>query len=434
MLLYYRDWRCLVAATGVIYLHDILLGFLQTRGLPIHVFDLPAEFPRKLSVHILYFLPFVSMMCYLAVMLRREGVASRSVIELARQIVQGDITASAGLGAVPVGDGQNELIEAVLAMRNRILELLHVMPVSVVVIRDDTGMIADVNHAFVSLFGMARSDCLGRPVDALPIWRDPNFWSTRGELMRRSSDRTDHFEAHMRDAAGRALVCELAALRHDSGTPHMTILAVDDVTLRREAEHRLRHLAHNDSLTGLPNRASLQRFLAEALAARREQGLPFSIAMLDLDGFKAINDRHGHDAGDAVLVEVARRLASASRGSDLVCRLGGDEFVLLLRGCVDDESAKAIAQRALELIGQPLRMTDGVQARVGASIGITHGVSSDEVDMSAPLRRADQAMYRAKLEGKNRVVVYDRRHLTRAPLRDFELGLEAATANPRASS
>jgi diguanylate cyclase (GGDEF)-like protein/PAS domain S-box-containing protein len=319
-------------------------------------------------------------------------------------------------------------------MRNRILELLHVMPVSVVVIRDDTGRIADVNHAFVSLFGISRADCLGKAVESLPIWEDAGFWAARGDQLRRTTDRTDHFEAHMRNAQGHALVCELAALRHDTGTPHMTILAVDDVTLRREAERRLRHLAHNDPLTGLPNRASLQRLLVEATVRRRQDGTSFAVAMLDLDGFKAINDLHGHDAGDAVLVEVAKRLETVSRASDLVCRLGGDEFVLLLFSCGDDESARAIAQRTLEAVGKPLPMADGSYTRVGASIGIAHGISTDEADPVAPLRRADQAMYQAKADGKNQVALYDRRNVTRAPLRDFLLGPEGASAAPLASS
>jgi diguanylate cyclase (GGDEF)-like protein len=130
-------------------------------------------------------------------------------------------------------------------------------------------------------------------------------------------------------------------------------------------------------------------------------------------------------------------MLAVSRDSDLVCRLGGDEFVLLLSGCADDDSARAIAQRTLEAIAQPLRTPDGSRVTVGASIGLTHGLGSDELDMTAPLRRADQAMYRAKFEGKHRVVIYDRRHLTRAPARDFTVllpGFEAASSSPRASS
>ena len=428
VLLYYRDWRTIFAATGFIYLHHVLLGFLQMRGLPFVVFDQPAQYLVKLTVHVLYFLPFIGMMSYLAIMLRREGVASRSVIEWARQIVQGDITATTH-GQHPSTAREGELVEAVLAMRNRILELLHVMPVSVAVIRDDTGCIADVNHAFTRLFGITRDECLGRPVEALPIWQDPGFWQARGRQLRRTTDRTDRYEAAMYTAGGRALTCELAALQHDSGKPHMTILAFDDVTLRREAERRLRHLAHNDPLTGLPNRASLQTFLDEAAALRQRDGTPYAVAMLDLDGFKAINDYHGHQAGDAVLVEVAHRLTAVARGSDRVCRLGGDEFVLVMAGCGDDDAARTIGQRTLDAIGQPLAlpMFDGRPARVGASIGITHATTADQSDPVAPLRRADQAMYRAKSAGKNQVVIYDRRAVKRAPTRDFMLGSGAAS-------
>ena len=178
-----------------------------------------------------------------------------------------------------------------------------------------------------------------------------------------------------------------------------------DVTQRRRDEQRARHQAQHDALTGLRNRAGLQAELDRAVAAVQAGGEEaVCLLYLDLDGFKAVNDQRGHEAGDAVLREIGSRLqACARRGSDVVARLGGDEFVLLLRAGADESWVRELAWRLTETLAQPIALPDGGDpARVGASVGLA-GLPLHATDRDGLLRAADQAMYEVKRAGKNGV-------------------------------
>lgn len=176
-----------------------------------------------------------------------------------------------------------------------------------------------------------------------------------------------------------------------------------------EANKRLELLAMQDPLTGLGNRSALGRHLPQAMqrTARRRELL--SLALIDLDGFKSINDELGHDVGDQVLVEIARRLTDCARQTDLVGRLGGDEFILISEGIADPEDALQQGQRLLDALSMPLDL-DGVSVSVGASIGISlsNGI---EPDVETLMRQADQAMYQRKRSGRHGVVL----HTTSSP-------------------
>jgi len=177
------------------------------------------------------------------------------------------------------------------------------------------------------------------------------------------------------------------------------------ISERMEHERQLERLAHYDALTGVPNRVLLFDRLGQALArARRERGL-LAVCFLDLDGFKAINDRLGHAVGDRVLVEVTRRIREAVRVDDTVARVGGDEFVVLLVGLEAVEECVGSLQRILERIGQPIVLDDHALG-LGASIGVAL-YPDDNEDAETLLRHADQAMYLAKLAGKNRFHLFD---------------------------
>ncbi|HSP38448.1 MAG TPA: EAL domain-containing protein [Frankiaceae bacterium] len=174
-----------------------------------------------------------------------------------------------------------------------------------------------------------------------------------------------------------------------------------DVTSRVEAERRLTHLAYHDQLTGLPNRTRLTEQLDLELLRARRTGRGVAVLYFDLDGFKDINDRHGHAAGDKVLVEAARRLRTSLRAGDLVARHGGDEFVAVLAD-VPAEHAEAAARRAVDVAVTSLNApfeVDGQSITLGASVGValfrTHGNSA--VDL---LVQADAAMYAAKAAGR----------------------------------
>lgn len=180
-------------------------------------------------------------------------------------------------------------------------------------------------------------------------------------------------------------------------------LRIEDVQReaeRVELEHRTLHsLAHTDALTGLPNRRGLNEALLPRLARGHPDGALLALYMLDLDGFKPVNDRLGHDAGDSLLVQVAHRLRTPLRGGDIVARLGGDEFVVVVDGLRTEADARAVGGKLLEAFEQPFDVA-GQRCRVGLTIGyaIAPVDGNDAVDL---LKRADAAMYAGKQGGRN---------------------------------
>lgn len=168
-----------------------------------------------------------------------------------------------------------------------------------------------------------------------------------------------------------------------------------------ESRHALKHLAQHDRLTGLPNRALFDDRLRQALALARRDQTHVALLFVDLDGFKLINDSHGHHAGDLLLVAVARRLEACVRGADTVGRHGGDEFVVLLPVVETEQDALRVAEKICAALSQPFDL-EGVSARLSASIGVAlypqHG--GDALTLA---RSADAAMYQAKQGGGQRV-------------------------------
>ncbi|MDE2402910.1 MAG: EAL domain-containing protein [Burkholderiales bacterium] len=207
-------------------------------------------------------------------------------------------------------------------------------------------------------------------------------------------------------ADGRHLTAEISVtLLHNEADQMTGYLAMaSDVSSRREAENQLQHLALHDSLTGLPNRNMLQEQLKASLTLAERDGNSLALMFLDLDRFKKINDTLGHHIGDSMLIEVARRLRSEMRTSDIVARLGGDEFVILLPRIALPEDGEVVAQKVLELFIEPLRVGPH-ELRVTPSVGLViypaHG--HDAITL---MRHADLAMYQAKSNGRNRVQMY----------------------------
>jgi diguanylate cyclase (GGDEF)-like protein len=192
-------------------------------------------------------------------------------------------------------------------------------------------------------------------------------------------------------------------------TAGMIFLLLENHKILLDLHHSERHnrqMAHHDLLTGLPNRALNLKLFSELLAGPwPEAGSPGSklaVFCLDLDGFKGVNDRFGHAAGDAVLVAVADRLRASVRDADFVCRIGGDEFVILLPNITDGEAAN-VARRIISRISEPFEFAP--TARIGASIGLASaprdGMTADEL-----LSAADRAMYEAKRRGKGGFVIH----------------------------
>ncbi|WP_459874108.1 diguanylate cyclase domain-containing protein, partial [Endothiovibrio diazotrophicus] len=166
-----------------------------------------------------------------------------------------------------------------------------------------------------------------------------------------------------------------------------------------ERTEELAYLASHDVLTDLPNRSVFSVQLATALAHAERNDHRVALFFMDLDGFKAVNDRYGHETGDRVLVEVARRLKAAVRKEDLVARMGGDEFTLLIAELERREDALAVADKLIAEVSRPIPCSDGIECKIGLSIGIAfYADDGDRPDQL--LSRADDYLYAAKRAGK----------------------------------
>ncbi len=292
--------------------------------------------------------------------------------------------------------------------RKFLVSIIENIPVSVVVKDAKTRKYLLVNRAFETMLGIPRSAMLDRtsfdihrPQDAMAI-DDADTESLQ------DSDHINYKEIEVNTPmrGPRMQSTRRLVIKNGLGEPKCIIAVIEDVTERKKAEQRIAFLAHHDALTGLANRAALIQKIEEAAARQRRLGEPFTVLLLDLDRFKQVNDTLGHPAGDALLIEVATRLKSLLRETDVLARLGGDEFAVIQAGESNQrEAAKSLAERIIEVVRQPFAI-DGGNISVGTSIGIAlpfdHETTSDDL-----LKMADLALYRAKSAGRNGYCFFD---------------------------
>ncbi len=266
-------------------------------------------------------------------------------------------------------------------------DVLDFMPDAVCIV-DAEGHLLFVNATFERTFGYAPDEVLGRPIFDLihPDDREKTLQQAQmimgGMLQRHFRNRYIHKDGSSVDIQWSA--CWLPEHGVRIGVGH-------EVTELRRAERELEHRASHDPLTGLPNRHRLQLELQYALAHAAQTDNGLGVLYLDLDGFKEANDRGGHDAGDRLLRDVARRLQEGLRQDDFVARIGGDEFVALLPGCRDAEDARAVIDTLRARLSLPYSLLDG-EFRLDVSIGIAC-FPADGTTPEALLTHADRAMY-----------------------------------------
>ncbi|AVS78347.1 diguanylate cyclase [Paracidovorax avenae] len=206
-------------------------------------------------------------------------------------------------------------------------------------------------------------------------------------------------ESSLMRADGTEVHCEWfnSALTDEIGRVTSIMSLVQDISAKMEISRQQHYLANHDSLTGLHNRSAFHNRFERSLSEVRTRGGAVALLFIDLDGFKKINDGHGHKVGDEVLRYVARRLAHAVRGNDTVARLGGDEFLVMLDTDVQEDLAGQIGSRIISAISEPMDV-GGHDVRVGASIGVAmHPPLAGDIELL--MTRADQAMYAAKRSG-----------------------------------
>ena len=192
----------------------------------------------------------------------------------------------------------------------------------------------------------------------------------------------------------------VSSLRNDAGERIGRIVCVHDVTARKELQRQLQRASLHDPLTDLPNRRLLADRLEHALVRAEADASMVAVLFIDLDGFKAVNDAHGHDAGDQLLVQTAARLRGCLRAGDTLARLGGDEFVLLLEDVTDADQPTRTVQRVVATLAQPFDL-GGTPVRISASIGVALSATGSQRSL---LHAADSAMYEAKATGRGRIV------------------------------
>lgn len=276
-----------------------------------------------------------------------------------------------------------------------------------IMITEPDGTILDVNETFCRITGYSRNESLGRNPSFLSsrryehnyytdMWRnliDKGYW--QGEIWNRH-----------KNGGVYAAMQNISAVRDVRGNIQQYVALFSDITMLKEHENELERIAHYDALTGLPNRVLLadRLFHGMAQAQRREQRL--AVVYLDLDGFKTVNDSHGHQIGDQLLITLATRMKQVLREGDTLARLGGDEFVAVLVDLGGIQSSVPMLIRLLEAAAQPVHVGD-LMLQVSASLGVTFYPQAEDLEADQLLRQADQAMYEAKQAGKNRYCFFD---------------------------
>ncbi|GGC89094.1 sensor domain-containing diguanylate cyclase [Vreelandella lutescens] len=255
---------------------------------------------------------------------------------------------------------------------------------------DGQGRVLDWNRAAESMFGWSRKEALTRPLTALMF---PQGLSHQDETVPVSCEATR--------SDGVRLPVEVRLTSYEIHGRARRSLFIHDITERQQLERLRDQQAREDVLTRLPNRRALDERLPEAMARVRRTLNPLAVLFLDLDGFKSINDQHGHAMGDELLRDVAKRLQQAVRETDFVARWAGDEFVVLLEGVTED-ALEPLAQKLIHVIEQPLQVGSAV-LQVSTSIGVALFVPDAAETAHELLKRADVAMYVAKRAGKARI-------------------------------
>jgi diguanylate cyclase (GGDEF)-like protein/PAS domain S-box-containing protein len=293
-----------------------------------------------------------------------------------------------------------ELAEERVRERGEHFESLVERAADIIGVISAEGTVLSVSPAVQPMLGYTPEEVQGRPIAIFlhPQQREHMAPLLQTVLERRGEAVPIEIRLMHRDGTDRIVLATLTSPSEQWGD--QIVVNLHDVTTQRRLEQRLRHDARHDSLTGLLNRGAFSEELERHGARAARQGTVVGMLFVDLDGFKEVNDRFGHDTGDRVLVQTAERLRSALRRDEALARLGGDEFAVLLHPIDGVHAAVDVAERILEVVGEPL---DGLpdDVRVGASIGIALR-SHEGIEMSTLMRQADEAMYTAKRNGRSR--------------------------------
>ena len=279
-----------------------------------------------------------------------------------------------------------------------------------ITVTDAQGTMIEVNQAFSRITGYSREEALGQNPRILKSGRqDTSFYT---EMWLNLTDQ-GHWSGEIwnRRKSGEvyAQLLTISAIRDPSGVTQQYVALFSDISVIKEHQNRLEHIAHFDALTNLPNRVLLADRLQQAMAQAQRRGLQLAVVYLDLDGFKQVNDSHGHEVGDELLIALSNAMKDTMREGDTLARMGGDEFVAVLIDLQNISSCLPMLDRLLGAAASPVRLGE-LSLRCSASLGVTFYAQDQDIDADQLLRQADQAMYQAKVAGKNRYHIFDAAH------------------------
>lgn len=279
-----------------------------------------------------------------------------------------------------------------------------------ILITDPRGDILDVNEMFTRITGYTREEAVGRNPRILKSGRQSeDFYRD----MWRSLQQSGHWSGELWNKAkdGRLYLESLTitAVYDQAGRVQQYVGMISDVTETREQEVRLARVASYDTLTNLPNRTLFADRLQQSVAQAHRRRQRLAVACVDLDGFRHVNERCGRDVGDQLLTDLAQRMSQVVREGDTLARIGGDKFAAILLDLGDTDSARQLFDRLLAAASD-LDPCGNAAASVSASIGVAFYNRAEGIDAGQLLRRAEQAVYQAKLAGKNRCEIFDATH------------------------
>jgi diguanylate cyclase (GGDEF)-like protein/PAS domain S-box-containing protein len=271
---------------------------------------------------------------------------------------------------------------------------------------DDDGRLLYVNPQLCKMLQYTEKELTGMSIKAISHPEDTNTTDEMRAALRAGAIESFKIEKRYlrKDGTSIWVGLTIATERDRAGRRIADVSVIEDISVRKRAEERVRYVATHDGLTGLPNRAMFSELLNHALESAKRRGTQVAVLFIDLDRFKIINDSLGHDAGDVLLREISARLRQCLRASDVVARLGGDEFVVLLQDIGAQDQAAKVARNIGSATFRPV-LIEGQECRVTASIGICMHPMAGQDDRSV-LKHADMAMYMAKEEGKNKFQFY----------------------------